>query len=258
MNGRGALLAMMVLAFGSPAEAAAPLDPSKLAAIAPGPDARAPLDQMFLDEHGRAVTLRQLSGGKPIVLAPVQHSCRNLCGLTLEALRQTIAGQSFRPGRDFALVAFGIDPRETPAQASASVGKLGNGNASAVVGGASAIAAVTTALGYRYSWMAASRQYAHLSAFAVLAPDGRLVTWIRGLGAPPAGLHAALLRARSGAPVQAVEPIRLLCFHFDPVTGRYSLAVTELLRWAAAASVGTLAIGVAVALARGRRRGRTT
>lgn len=252
-------LALALALVAPAAQAAAPIDPSRLASISSSPGARAPMDGVFQDQTGRAVTLAQLSAGKPMVLVPVQHGCRNLCGLTLTGLASAIAGQPLRPGRDFALVAFGIDPRETPADAMASEQRLGGGpGVSALVGGAAQVQAVTNALGYRYSWMAQSQQYAHLSAIAVLAPDGRLVAWLQGLGASPAALHAALARARTQASFEPGGGIRILCFHLDPPSGRDAAAALAIMRWAAAGSALALAAGIGIAFAQGRRRGRAS
>jgi protein SCO1 len=48
--------------------------------------------------------------------------------------------------------------------------------------------------------------------------------------------------------------VLLLCFHYDPVTGRYTLAVTRLLQLAAGLTVLTLGGTIALALRRERRR----
>jgi protein SCO1/2 len=48
-------------------------------------------------------------------------------------------------------------------------------------------------------------------------------------------------------------PVLLLCFHFDPVTGRYTLAVMRMLQLGAAITV--LVVGGTVMLAL-RREGR--
>src|SRR6185437_15124229 len=109
--------------------------------------------------------LRTLAAGKPLVIAPVQHRCPNLCGLTLQGLRQAIAGQSYRPGRDFEVVALGIDPREGPADARVSQQRLTGAppvpGVAALVGSAVEIRRVTDALGYRFGWDGRIGQFAH-------------------------------------------------------------------------------------------------
>jgi protein SCO1/2 len=258
MSSRILLAAALWLAAAVAAHADAPFNPASLASVSAPPFARAPMDLAFTDQHGRVVTLGQLAAGRPLVLAPVQHDCRNLCGLTLEDLRTSLASLPLRAGADFSVVAFGIDPREAPADAAHSAARLGGPDApgvEALVGSASSEAAVTQALGYRYTWMPAIGQYAHMAAVAVLAPDGRLVRWLPGLGIKPAELNAALADARRGDTPGISDEIRLLCFHFDPSTGRYTLAIWRLIQWAAGGAAALIAGGVGLALWRERRKG---
>jgi len=255
---RAMLAALSLCAAVAGTAASAPLDPSRLAAVAPPPFARAPMQAAFEDEHGRAVTLAELAGGRPLVLIPVQHGCANLCGLTLEDVRAAVARIKLRPGPDFGLVAFGIDPTETPAQADRSFERLGGstgGAVSALVGNAGAVAAVTRALGYRYTRIGSSDTYAHMAAVAVLTADGRLVRWLPGIGVSSAGLQAALADAKRGEAGELGAAIRLLCFHFDPATGRYSLAVWRVVQLAGAGAALALAAALGFALWRERGKG---
>lgn len=248
------LLIAVVLATG----AVDPNDPFKAASIVERPGAVVPLDRPFVTAEGKAVTLRQLAAGKPLLITPVQHECPNICGVTLAGIATAIDGQNrYRPGRDFTLVALGIDPREGPAQAREDLTRLAaqRPNAAwrpiALTGSEPAVAAVTKALGYRYAWSDELGQYAHLSATAVLTPDGRLSSWLYGLAPTPAQLDAALAQARAGRSGDVMQRLLLLCFHYDPQTGRYSLAVTKALRLAGLATV--LLIALAIGLLSRRR-----
>jgi protein SCO1/2 len=256
MTWRRRLALLLLITVAPAARAEVPIDPAGLAAVSPPPFARAPMGLSFKDQYGRTVSLGQLAAGKPLVLTPVQHNCRNLCGISLLALRNALTAQRLRPGADFNVVAFGIDPRETPADAARSADRLGVPGAEALVGDQRSDAAVTGALGYRYSWMAATGQYAHMAAVAVLTPDGRLVRWLPGLGVEPAKLQATLRDAIRGDAPRFGDQIRLLCFHFDPTSGRYTLAIWRLLQAAAAIVALLTAGGVGAALWRERRFGR--
>ena len=196
--------------------AAAPFDPFDEARIVDRPGAQVPLDARFTDQDGRATTLRRVAAGRPILLAPVLHDCPNICGVTLAGLSDAIAGQASRPGRDVALVAFGIDPAETAADAAADLERLERRRpleATALVGDAAAVRAVTDALGYRYAYDPRIGQYAHLAATAVLTPDGRLVRWLNGIAPEPAALASAIADARQEKTGGLGDAIALLCFH---------------------------------------------
>ncbi len=52
--------------------------------------------------------------------------------------------------------------------------------------------------------------------------------------------------------VQPLSPVLLLCFHYDPTTGRYSLAILRVLKLAGVLTV--LVIGATIALLQSRPR----
>jgi protein SCO1/2 len=243
---RPALLALaLALLIATPAHAQAGFDPFGEAGIDDRPGARIPIDAPLVDSHGRPTTLRALGGGKPMLLVPVVHNCPNICGVTLSGVADAIAAQKLRPGRDFALVAFGIDPRERPEDAANDLARFDARSkfpAAALTGSAEAIHSVTRAIGYRYAWDERIGQYAHVAATAVLTPEGRLAGWLYGLTPRPADITQALADATQGKPATWGEKLLLLCFHYDPETGRYTASIEKALRIAGVLTV--LALGV--------------
>jgi protein SCO1/2 len=250
-----ALLALILAA--SPAFA---FDALKEAGIDQRPGAHLPLDVPFQDETGAAVTLRALLDGKPMLLAPVVHDCPNICGVTLAGLVAAAGRQDLAAGRDFSIVAFGIDPKERPRDAAASLGKLRNAYTipadalHGLTGTADHIAAVTKALGYRYGWDQELGQYAHMAAVAVISPDGRLSRWLYGVSPEPSDLKLALVDAGRGKVGSWSDQLLLLCYHYDPATGRYGPLIWTLLRIGSAATFVILGGLIGLALLRDRRR----
>jgi protein SCO1 len=251
------LAALAILALGT--AAVDPNDPFKAASIVERPGAPIPLDGAFVAADGKPASLRQIANGKPLLIVPVQHECPNICSVTLAGIASAIDGQTrYRPGQDFTIVALGIDPREGPSQARDDLHRLAQARGKAawqpfaLTGDDKAIHAVTDALGYRYAWSDQLRQYAHLSGTAVLTPDGKLSSWLYGLSPTPAQLDRALAQAAAGRSGGLMQQLLLLCFHYDPQTGRYSLAITKALRLAGIATV--LLMGLAILLLARRRR----
>jgi protein SCO1/2 len=235
---------LLVLFQASPLDAAAPFDPFGEATIDDRPGAQIPLDERFRDAQGQVTTLRRIADGRPLLLVPVLHDCPNICGVTLAGLLDAVDGQRhFRAGRDFTVVAFGIDPREGPADARADLQRLaeqhpgGTGRPVATTGDESAIRAVTDALGYRYAWDRRIGQYAHVSASAVLTPDGRLTRWLYGITPNPDDLAKAVADARAGRTGGFLDRLILLCYHYDPRTGTYSPMIERIVRYAGIATV---------------------
>jgi protein SCO1 len=251
-----AFLFLMLLAVG-PASA---FDAFSVAGIDQRPGARVPLDLTFRDERGAPVTLRTLGQGKPVLLAPVLHNCPNICGVTLSGLIEAVRAQSFAAGRDFVIVAFGIDPREGQAEAAKSLSdlrrvfsKLPANGIHALTGDASSIRTVTDALGYRYGWDARIGQYAHIALVAVLTPDGRLSRWLYGIAPTPTDLRLALTEAGQGKLGTWGDQLLLLCYHYDPETGRYDSLIWRLLQIGGGITVAAGSGLIGGALVRERR-----
>lgn len=251
-------LAVLILSAGG----AWAFDPFKAAGIDHIADARVPLDLPFQDETGRNVTLRQLGNGKPVLFAPVMHRCPNICGLTLAGVAEAVQIQKFLAGRDFTLIAFGIDPREGTDEASASIAELGHafpglaGGVHGLVGKPADIAAVLKSIGYRIAWDDGLNQYAHIAAVAVLTADGRLSHWLYGITPDPTDVKLALTEAGQGRIGSWGDQLLLLCYHYDAKAGRYGSVVWMLLRWAGATTAVAGGGLIGLALLRERRRGR--
>lgn len=253
-----ALLAFIVVL--STCGSALAFDAFQAAGIDRRAGAALPLDLAFQDESGKPITLRQAGHGKPIVLAPVVHRCPNICGLTLAGLAQAVAGQKFVAGRDFTIIAFGIDPREGPADARQSLDKLRQSfptlrqGIRGFTGAERDIRTVTDRLGYRYGWDDDLQQYAHIAAVAVLTPDGRLSRWLYGISPDPVDLRLALTEAGNGKIGSWGDQLLLLCYHYDPQTGRYGSLIWMALRIGGAITVVAAAGLIGLAILRERRR----
>jgi protein SCO1/2 len=164
---------------------------------------------------------------------------------------------------NFAVVGFSIDPRERPADAAAALAALADreGGASttrpihALTGEVGEIHAVTDALGYRYAFDPALGQYAHMAAITVLTPEGRVVRWLSGLAPDPQELGKAIADAREERVASLGATLLLLCYHYDPVTGRYTLLVSRIIQISGVATVLALASFVGVSVLRESRRG---
>jgi protein SCO1/2 len=79
-------LAILVLSSGSAATAgatdvreAAAIDPARLGAALPA-------DLVLTDAAGRPVALGEFLGERPLLLAPIDYDCKNICGFTLTGL----------------------------------------------------------------------------------------------------------------------------------------------------------------------------
>jgi len=88
----------------------------------------------------------------------------------------------------------------------------------------------------------------------VATPEGRLSHYFYGIEYGPRDLRLALVEASDHKIGTAVDQVLLACFHYDPSSGRYSMAVMTAVRAAGLAMVVLIA-GAIVLMRRRERRG---
>ena len=204
-----------------------------------------PLDLVFRDEVGRLIPLRSLFRGRAMVLSLVYYQCPMLCTLTLNGLASALSVLTFDVGKEFDVVTISIDPRDTPRQAAEKrekyVKRYGRFGAATgwhfLTGPESAIRKITAAAGFQYAYDIASNQFAHGTVLLVTTADGRLSRYLFGFEYKARDLRLALAEASQGKIGGAAEEVLLLCFHYDPATGKYSRSAMNFVRAGGVATV---------------------
>jgi protein SCO1/2 len=75
-----------------------------------------------------------------------------------------------------------------------------------------------------------------------------------GIEFSPRDLRLSLVEASANTLGTIIDQALLFCYHYDPVTGKYSLLVLNVVRLAALATIGALGTFIAVMWRRDRRR----
>lgn len=200
-----------------------------------------PLDAEFRDENGDAVKLGDYFGNKrPVVLALVYYECPMLCNQVLNGLTGSLKGISFDAGKDFDVVAVSFDARENDKPGLAENKKASYlqryGRAGSetgwrfLTGTQESIDKLTRATGFKYKWDEQTNQFAHGSAVMVATPDGKLSRYLYGIDYSPKDLKFAMMDSAESKIGNPAEQLFLYCFHYDPSTGRYGLAVLKVVR----------------------------
>ncbi len=242
-----------------------------------------PLELSFRDETGALVELKSFFGKKPVILTPVYYGCPMLCTQVLNGLVTSLRALGLEPGKDFEIVSFSINPAEEPALAAEkkqkylkSLGRpeLGAGwhflsalplpageralaaNGEPSGAGADAIHALTQAIGFRTWYDRELGQYAHEPGIVVLTPSGRVSKYLFGIEFDARTLKFALIEASDGKVGTLVDQLWMMCFHYDPATGKYGLVLTGALQIAAAIFLLSLGGFIVLQLRRERRASR--
>jgi protein SCO1/2 len=208
-------------------------------------DAQVPPGLVFRDESGASVRLGDFLGRKPLVLTLNYFDCPMLCPLALEGLVRTLRPLSFSIGEQFDVLTVSFNPRETPEQAAATKARYqrdyGRPGAEAgwhfLTGSEEAIQQLTEAVGFKAVYDAARQEYAHAAGIMVLTPQGRIARYLFGIDVPTWDLRLALVEAAAGTIGSPVDRLLLFCYHYDPTTGQYTMAVMRTLRLAGLATI---------------------
>ena len=204
-------------------------------------DQQLPLDLVFRDEKGQSVKLGQYFGQKPVVLALVYYDCPMLCTQVLNGMVTSFRVLPFQIGKEFEVVTVSFDPRETSALAASKkqvyVNYLpermhsgANEGWHFLTGDQQSIAQLTDAVGFRYHYDEATKQFAHASAIMVATPRGKLSRYYYGIDYSARDLRLGLIESAENKIGSPVDQLLLYCYHYDPASGKYGAAVMKIVR----------------------------
>ena len=214
--------------------------------------AQIPLDTPFKDENGEDIRLGNYFTDKPVALVMIQLKCTMLCTEEMAVLMSSLRKMKFTPGKEFNLLIVSIDPREGPQnsadQKEAYVTSLARPEAATgwhfLTGSKDSIDKLAAAVGYHYVYDKETDQYAHPDGVMIATPSGKLSKYFVRLTYPPRDLRLAMVEASEGKVGTVLDAVALLCFHYNPATGKYGLALLGVLRIAGVATILAIALGV--------------
>jgi protein SCO1 len=211
-------------------------------------DQQLPLDLVFHDESGQEVKLGQYFGQKPVVLAFVYYDCPMLCTQILNGMVTSFRVLPFQVGKEFDVVTVSFDPRETSALAAKKKKvyvdylpeKMRPSAANGwhfLTGDQTNIGKLTEAAGFRYHYDEATKQFAHASGIMVATPHGKLSRYFYGVEYAPRDLRLGLIESSAEKIGSPVDQLLLYCYHYDPATGTYGMAIMRTMRIAGVLTV---------------------
>jgi protein SCO1/2 len=203
--------------------------------------AQLPLDTELKDENGKLVRLGDyFKAGRPVIVAFVYYECPMLCNQVLNGLTGSLKGMSFNAGSEFDVVAISFDAREFDSTEIARNKKLGymerygrpgtEKGFHFLTGKQEMLDKVTSAAGFTYEWDEKTNQFAHAAAVIVATPDGKLSRYHFGIDYAPRDLKFSLMESTESRVGSAAEQLLLYCYHYDPASGKYGLAILNVIR----------------------------
>jgi len=204
------------------------------------------------------VKLGQFFGTRPVVLALAYYECPMLCTQVLNGLTGALKTLSFDAGQDFDVVVVSIDPKDNFRLAAnkkqAYVAQYGRpqtaGGWHFLTGTDASIKPLADAIGFRYAYDPNLKQYAHGAAIYVATPKGIVARYLLGIDFAPRDLRLALVEASNNRLGSMTDQVLLLCYHYDPASGKYGAAVLNAIRAGFILTVGAFLTFLFVSLRR--------
>jgi protein SCO1 len=200
-----------------------------------------PLETEFKDEDGNTVKLSNyFNKGRPVIVAFVYYECPMLCNQVLNGLTGSLKGITFDAGKDFDVLAISFDDREFDKPDLARnkkqsylerYGRPGTEKGwHFLTGSKESIAKVTDAAGFSFKWDEKSNQFAHSAAIMVATPEGQMSRYLYGIEYAPKDVKFAVMESAQNKVGNPAEKLLLYCYHYDPSTGKYGLAILNVIR----------------------------
>jgi protein SCO1/2 len=200
-----------------------------------------PLDAEVTREDGQKVKLGSIfESGRPVVLAFVYYECPMLCNEVLNGLTGSLKGMSLDAGKDFDVIALSFDAKENDKpelarnKKAAYMERYGRPGSEKgwhfLTADQTSIDAIAKAAGFKYRWDEKTQQFAHAGGVMTVTPQGKMSRYFFGIDYSPRDLKLGLMESASSKVGSAADQLLLYCYHYDPSTGRYGLAVINMIR----------------------------
>lgn len=219
------------------------------------------LDLPFVDEKGDRVRLRDYFGKQPVILVLGYYRCPMLCSFVLDGLVNSLQDLKADAGNDFQIVYASIDPTDTPklarSQKATFAKRYGRPGTEQgwhfLTGDKPSITTLAREVGFRFAYDPTVHQYAHPSGIVVATPTGRVARYFLGVKYSPTDLAASLEQASRKQIGSPARQLFLLCFCYNPITGKYSSLVMGVVRTLGILTMLGIAGLLFVAIRRSRR-----
>jgi protein SCO1 len=236
---------VLICAFAGRMRALTPGDLSRVS-FEQHPGAQISPDLIFRDQNDQQFRLGDHFGKQPTILVLGYYRCPMLCSVTNDGLIHALQELPLNAGTDFQVIDVSIDPAETPTAAaqkkSAYLRQYGRAGAADswhfLVGDQRSVTQLADQAGFRYAYDPQTHQYAHPSGVMVLTPTGKISRYVFGVRLDARELRDALVAAKEEKSSSIISQVFLLCYHYNPITGKYGGLILAILR---VASLGFLA-----------------
>jgi len=194
----------------------------------------------------------------------VYYECPMLCTQVLNGVTGALKVLNFDVGKEFDVVAVSINPKEGPGLAAskkqAYLERYGRPQTADgwhfLTGREENIRALANAVGFRYAYDEEIQQYAHGAGIELLTPKGMIARYFYGIEFAPRDIKFGIMEASEERVGSPIDSVLLLCYHYDPATGKYGATAMTMVRVGAVMTMVGFAVFLFVSLRQERAAAR--
>ncbi|MEO1022428.1 MAG: SCO family protein, partial [Bacteroidota bacterium] len=189
-----------------------------------------PLKTRFATSSGDSVYLYEiLEEGKPVLLNPLYYDCPMLCGLVIEGVFQSIDELTWKPGKEYTVISYSIDPTENDSVASVYKEQFLSDLSTPInpdgwyflTGNKININKLSEAIGFGFTEIQGTGEYAHPAAIVMLSPKGVITRYLYGVQFDEFVVRSALYESADGKIGNTMTKVLMYCYQYDPESNSY-------------------------------------
>lgn len=193
----------------------------------------AALDTKMVNETGDTVLLRDVIN-KPTILNLVYFNCAGTCSPLMWGISKFIDEVDLQLGSDYEVITISFDPTEKinlGIKKKASYINTMKKKDSAkywhfFVSDSINIAKLTQSVGFNYQKI--NNQYIHPTGLIALAPDGKIIRYLRGIEFMPFDIKITMVEAANGKIGPSINRLLAICYSYDDKGNQFVFNVTRV------------------------------
>ena len=193
----------------------------------------AALDVRLVNEAGDTVLLKDVIS-KATILNLVYFNCPGTCSPLMWGVSKFIDGLDLQLGRDYEVITVSFDPSERiglgikkkASYLSTMQKKEMAEHWHFFVSDSSNIAKLTQSVGFNYRLI--NGQYVHPTGLIALAPDGKIVRYLRGIEFLPFDIKITMVEAADGKIGPSINRLLAVCYSYDNEGNKFVFNVTRV------------------------------
>lgn len=181
-------------------------------------------DVRLIDSNGRGLPLKEIIGGKPLILSLIYTKCTTTCLLITDSITDVV-GKLGGLGDKYNVLTLSFDPADiNPKRLDEfrRTWRLDREGWIVAGGEKEEVDKLLKAIDFGYIFDKATGEFLHPNLLVILTPDGRVSRYFYGVTYNDKDVKLSLLEAKKGvSKLSVAEGFLLRCFQFDPITMTY-------------------------------------